>query len=227
MISDKASREKDKTYYDELFERQKFYNDHYSNVHYYVQWVQVEMILRAFKDRPILEIGCGTGQLAHMLEDLGYTNYSGFDFSEVAIKKAKERTNLPVFVGDALDPKTFERDYDAVVCLEVLEHLVNDHQVLENIKKGTLVILSVPNFDDKSHVRWFRSYYQVRSRFYKHVDIRSIRLINNIYIVVGERSDFKPNFLQRILKSREEAGLSSFTSRLRHKLLHLFKIKHR
>jgi len=224
---DQKSREKGNEYYDELFEKQQYYNDHYSNIHYYVQWVQVEMMLRPFKDKHILEIGCGTGQFTQMLEDLGYRGYNGFDFSEVAIKKSKERTNLNVFVGDALDPATYDLPYDAVVCLEVLEHLEKDLQVLENIKEGAFVIVSVPNFDDLSHVRWFRSYYQVRKRFFRHIDIRGIRFVNNIYILCGTRSDFKPNIFQAFLKTREEISLKSFSNRIRHKLVHYFKIKHR
>lgn len=219
-------REKDADYYDQLFERQQYYNDHYSNVHYYVQWVQVEMLLRPYREKRILEIGCGTGQLAHMLQDLGYKNYEGFDFSPVAIKKARERCEFPLFVGDALNEDTYHRNYDAVVCLEVLEHLEADLKVLENIRPGTFVILSVPNFDDRSHVRWFRSQYQVRKRFFKHIDIQAIRFINNIYVVSGIRSDFKPGFFQSIFKTREAIGFSSFWKRVRYRLVHLFKIKH-
>ena len=225
-MSTHPASEKGSDYYNDLFAKQQYYNDHYSNIHYYVQWVQVEMILRPFRNRPILEIGCGTGQFAQMLHDLGYTRYSGFDFSDVAIDLARKRVPLNFAVGDALDPTLYSGEYDAVVCLEVLEHLEKDHQVLENIKPGTFMVISVPNFDDRSHVRWFRSPYQIRKRFYRHMRIDHIRFVNNIYIVSGERSDFKPNLLQRIFKTRTEEGLGRIFERLRYRLVHLFKIKH-
>jgi SAM-dependent methyltransferase len=219
--------EKDAQYYDTLFSERAHYNVHYTDVHYYVQWVQVERFLRPFKNRPILEIGCGPGQLAQMLQDLGYTDYTGFDFSEVAVAKATDAVTFPIFQGDALDPKTYDRPYDAVICLEVLEHLKDDHKVLENIRLGSTVIVSVPNFDDASHVRWFRSQYQVRSRYYRHIAIERICFINDIYIVYGTRSDFKPNLVQRLLKTRDAVGVDGFMLRIKHKLNHLLKIKHR
>jgi len=214
------------TYYDTLFQRQEFYQRHYTQTHYYVQWVQVEMMLRAFRGQKILEIGCGTGQLAHMLEDLGYTNYEGFDFSPVAVEKAKAACKQQFFVGDALDASIYQRPYDVVVSLEVFEHIKKDLDILKLIKSGTYVIISIPNFDDKSHVRWFRSQYQVRKRYYRLIDIKRIHFINNIYIIGGIRSDFKPNLFQRILKTRQTVSLSSIWKRILHRIHHFFKIKH-
>lgn len=191
-----------------------------------MQWVQVEMMLRSFRGKKILEIGCGTGQLAKMLEDLGHTNYEGFDFSSVAIRKAQEISGQSFFVGDALDPTLYDKPYEVVISLEVLEHIRKDTAILNLIRKGTYVIISVPNFDDPGHIRWFRNEYQVRKRFYKYIDIKKIYFINNIYIIGGIRSDFEPNILQRALKTRDKISFASIWARIRHRVNHYFKIKH-
>jgi 2-polyprenyl-3-methyl-5-hydroxy-6-metoxy-1,4-benzoquinol methylase len=200
-------------YYDKFFKDDASYHAHYRNSHYYVHWVKVEFLLRNVKG-PILEIGCGPGQLAHMLEDLGYTDYLGFDFSEEAVAMARQNSKQSFTVGDARDIDNFQREYATVICLEVLEHVEEDLRILKNVKPGTFCILSVPNFPAPSHVRYFRSEREVRARYYKLVDINKIYLIDNIYILAGYRDDFKPNLFQRILKTRENVGWSSVWNRL-------------
>lgn len=214
------------TYYDDKYETSASYAQNYRDSHYYPQWVQVEFLLREFKDQHILDLGCGPGQFAEMLADMGYPHYLGFDFSEVAIAKAKSRADYPFLVADLYGDDIQNATFDVAVCLEVLEHLDRDQEVVAKIPEGSYCIFSVPNFDDPGHVRWFRNEYQVRKRFYRLMEIEKIYFINSIWIFHGRRSDFRPNFFQRILKTRENIGWSSFSKRLRHRILHWFKIKH-
>jgi len=104
----------------------------------------------------ILEVGCGVGQFANMLFDQGFTNYTGFDFSEEAVKWAKQ-TNAPYadrfFTADAFETELITKQYDLVICFEVLEHLWKDLELLERIPSGTPLLLSLPNFDDPYHVQ--------------------------------------------------------------------------
>ncbi len=218
--------DKSSSYYDKLYQDRLVYHRHYSDTFYFVQWVQVEMMLRPYKDHNILEIGCGPGQLAHFLQDKGYKKYKGFDFSEEAINRAKNTCNQDFFVGDAFDPKIYYASTDAIVCLEVLEHLKKDIDIIKLIKNSTFIIIGVPNFDDPGHVRWFRSEYQIRKRYFKYIDIKKIYFINNIYLFSGTRSDFNPNFLQNFLASREQINVASIMRRIKHKIVHFFKIKH-
>ena len=57
-----------------------------------------------------------------------------------------------------------EQPYDAIVCLEVLEHIEHDLDVIANWKSGPECICSVPNFDYPTHVRWFRHEADIVSR---------------------------------------------------------------
>jgi SAM-dependent methyltransferase len=72
---------------------------------------------------PILDLGCGTGDLAIYLAKLGY-QVTGIDFVEKAIANCRERAgSLPVEVtrlldfqvADALKPSLLQRQFGAVV----------------------------------------------------------------------------------------------------------------
>ncbi len=102
-------------------------------------------IARIVGDQSVLDIGCGPGKLAQYVK-----NYSGFDFSEEAVRIA---AHPKVWVGTAYDKTNFIGT-DYFVCTEVLEHL-DDLKVIENIPAGQKVIFSVPSFDDESHLRMF------------------------------------------------------------------------
>lgn len=213
-------------YYDDHYAESESYAKSYRDSHYLPQWVQVEFWLRPFKDKILLDLGCGPGQFAEMLSDLEYPNYTGLDFSPVAIEKAKKRSQYSFHSADLYEEDLAARGADVAICLEVLEHLDRDQEIVSKLNKDTYCIFSVPNFDDPGHVRWFRSEYQVRKRYYKLMAIEDIQFICGIWLFRGVRSDFQPNLMQRVLKTREPISWSTFYARLRHRLLHFFKIKH-
>jgi 2-polyprenyl-3-methyl-5-hydroxy-6-metoxy-1,4-benzoquinol methylase len=125
----------------------------------------------------ILEVGCGSGVQAEMLIDANI-RYVGFDFNEIAVKKARARNGQDRhFVADATDPASYRSAYSAIVCCEVLEHIDQDLQAIELWKSGVLCICSVPNFDYATHVRYFRSEEEVRARYGKLIDIEWIERI--------------------------------------------------
>ncbi len=219
-------KEKDAEYYDKHFKGDIGFQVHYKESYYFVHWTQVIVFLRKERASKILEIGCGTGQLAEYLRDEGFTGYTGFDFSGRAIEFATARVPKTFFEGNALDRSIYERyDFDTVICLEVLEHIERDLDVLKNIPENTRIIFSVPNFDAPSHVRWFTSERQVKQRYFELIDIREIVRVANIYICRGTVKSFRPTILQRFLATREEVTVFSFTKRIRHKWKNAFKIK--
>jgi SAM-dependent methyltransferase len=126
----------------------------------------------------VLEVGCGTGPFAHYLFDSRPdAGYVGFDFSPVAVDKARQRTGRAdrFFVGDATRPEVYRSlNYDTIVCTEVLEHLEQDRDVVQQWAGGTRCICSVPNYDADTHVRHFASEAEVRERYGALIDIRGI-----------------------------------------------------
>lgn len=115
----------------------------------------------------VLEIGCGTAQLASLLVDRGLRHYRGFDFSEYAIELARKRlTGFELEVADARTTDLLsEATYDTAICTEVLEHLDDDVALLTRIRPGTRVLASVPNFHATSHLRFFTDEAEVADRY--------------------------------------------------------------
>jgi 2-polyprenyl-3-methyl-5-hydroxy-6-metoxy-1,4-benzoquinol methylase len=137
-----------------------------------------EVIRRDAKS--VLEVGCGTGGFAHLLFERTAINYRGFDFSEVAVRKAIARTGRAnaFYVGDATSTATYQgQNADCIVCTEVLEHIDQDLEAIANWKPGTYCVCSVPNFDADTHVRFFLSDADVRTRYGSLIDIEKIRRI--------------------------------------------------
>ncbi|MFT6827464.1 MAG: 2-polyprenyl-3-methyl-5-hydroxy-6-metoxy-1,4-benzoquinol methylase [Bacteroidia bacterium] len=209
--------QKGSSYYDEAFRNRNIFNVSYKDSPYWVHWTQVIQFLgHKNTSASILDVGCGPGQLAEYLFDLGFQNYTGFDFSEEAIKRARSLGyNYTFFTADALARSSYESDYDVAICLEVFEHLNEDKKIINFFQQGKKVIFSVPNFWDPSHVRRFVSMRQIKSRYYKLLDIQQIVKVGNIYVCSAIRRDFEPNIFQRFLKSRENITFSSFSKRLK------------
>lgn len=68
----------------------------------------------------VADIGCGTGTLARLLVDAGYT-VDGLDFSPAMIERAQAKVPESRFViGDASDPALEPNSYDAVLSRHVL-----------------------------------------------------------------------------------------------------------
>lgn len=126
--------------------------------------------------KQILEVGCGTGSFAEIACNKGYS-YAGFDFSEVAVKKARLRcgNSAMFYQGDALDKSSYKTAHDIIVCTEVLEHIEKDIEVIALFKKGVHVICTVPNYDSPGqHVRYFTTQDQVFNRYKQVIALERI-----------------------------------------------------
>jgi SAM-dependent methyltransferase len=128
------------------------------------------------KIRSVLDVGCGSGQFSHLLLDKGIKEYYGIDFSQKRIEWA--RKNCPGFkfiLADALNTDIFDTfHYDAVVCIEFLEHIEKDIDVITGIRSGARFYGSVPNFPYTSHVRHFTNSKQVCERYSKYFNDFSV-----------------------------------------------------
>ena len=96
----------------------------------------------------VLDVGCGTGLLSLLMKNQG-NDVCGIDISEVALRKAELR-GIKVKLGNIDNNLPFDDDiFDVVVCSEVIEHLFNPIEALEEIRRvlkpeGSLV-LTTPN----------------------------------------------------------------------------------
>lgn len=149
---------------------------HYKHTWYYPLYRKVLSIVQRHGGRHVLEVGCGTGGFAHLLQETTALEYAGFDFSSEAVSQARARTGREdcFSVGDATIPESYPGTYDTIVCTEVLEHIEPDREVISLWKPGTRCVCSVPNFDSTVHVRHFLSEDDVLKRYGDLLDIDSI-----------------------------------------------------
>jgi len=98
-------------------------------------------------DAPLLDVGCGQGQLLSRLQAAGYRNLCGCD----ALTTPRSLTAPTRYVRAELNtPLPFQRDrFDVVTSIEVIEHLENPRAHVRELHRvcrpGGLVILSTPN----------------------------------------------------------------------------------
>ena len=114
----------------------------------------------------ILEAGAGTGGNTKMLKQFGQVTV--LEPNENAQKYLQEKTGLPVIVCSLPDITPLaEKKFDLIVLFDVLEHIENDVEALESLKKLLTpegkIFITVPAFPflwgehDKVHYH-FRRY---------------------------------------------------------------------
>ena len=96
----------------------------------------------------LLEIGCGAGGL---LKELSQTSVAyGMDVETESMKYCRKRGLERLCLGDAAALPYRSEQFDAVVCVDVLEHLDDDRAALADIyrvlKPGGRLLATVPAF---------------------------------------------------------------------------------
>ena len=184
-------------HYNSQYLASKYYKEHYSKSDFYALWNQVVKYVSKLDFKPkIIEIGCGTGQLAHFLWDKKFRDYVGFDYSDVAIKIARKFSDQSFFVCNAYDPLSYDRQYNTAIIVEVLEHLENDLTVIQMIKPKTRIIFSGPTSGKGGgHIRSFKSPSWIKKRYSPYIDIETIQGCSKLnkkvikwYVCTGTRN---------------------------------------
>jgi 2-polyprenyl-3-methyl-5-hydroxy-6-metoxy-1,4-benzoquinol methylase len=166
-------------FYDHSYRKRGHWKVHYTESHYYPLWTVIADRIRQARPQRILDIGCGPGQVACLMRDIGVPEYRGLDFSAARVGRARDVcpefnfVAADVFQDDSLD--TYP--YDCVLMMEFLEHIERDIDVLQRVRPGTIVLATVPNFPAAGHVRRFASVGEVQARYgaiFARLDVASI-----------------------------------------------------
>jgi SAM-dependent methyltransferase len=104
--------------------------------------------------RRVLDIGAGTGDLAHSIrQTLPQAEIVGLDVSAAGLEIARQKVPGAVFLErDLMQPETAPQDFRAwathAVCSEVLEHVDDPEKLLTNaipyLAPGCLLVVTVP-----------------------------------------------------------------------------------
>lgn len=119
-------------------------------------------------DSPILEVGCGTGNVLRVLrETCPAATVVGMDLFAEGLSFARQRTTASLVQGDMHRPP-FRAQFGIIGLFDVLEHLPDDRQVLGDLRAmlqpGGYLVVTVPAhptlwsyFDEASkHQRRYR-----------------------------------------------------------------------
>jgi SAM-dependent methyltransferase len=123
----------------------------------------------------VLEVGCGSGLFLRHLRTAGYA-VEGVETSKGDVAYARESSGLTVFEG-ALEELPLEpARYDAVVMINVLEHIPDPAATLARIhtllKPGGWTVLGLPVMDS-GQARWLGRRWSAVTEAPRHVAIPS------------------------------------------------------
>jgi SAM-dependent methyltransferase len=95
----------------------------------------------------ILDVGSAAGRQIELLAGLGF-EVEGLEYSEVGFEIQKYK-KIKVTQGSATNLPWSEYSFDAVICMDVLEHIEDDqvalNEVIRVLKHGGKFLVSVPN----------------------------------------------------------------------------------
>ena len=123
--------------------------------HFIIRWIErrrVKAILRFLQiteQDDVLEVGCGAG---NVLEQIPNERLFGIDLSTFLLEKARVRLNdrsANLIQANAERLPIEKRQFHAIVCTEVLEHVTDPRQVLFEMarvsKPNAVLVVSIPN----------------------------------------------------------------------------------
>lgn len=106
--------------------------------------------LGKIEGKTILDVGCGTGELAASLAELGAARVTGIDYSEKAISTARERYsqgNLEFLCRDIAD---WQEPVDVLVSCGTFEHMDDPQETLKKFASligfDGQIVLTCPHF---------------------------------------------------------------------------------
>lgn len=179
------SIERDSDYYDKIYLESEEYRKPFGESKYFHLWAQVLQLIP--NDASILDIGCGTGQFAHMVDscEIPVKHYRGFDISGAAIEIARSLKLPKNFYKISAYEIDIENE-DFIICLETLEH-INDFKFIERIPMGVEIVFTVPDFADPAHVRYFKNITEIVHRYERHIDFSHIEKFESWFVCKGVR----------------------------------------
>jgi 2-polyprenyl-3-methyl-5-hydroxy-6-metoxy-1,4-benzoquinol methylase len=146
------------------------------------------------KSSKVLEIGCGKGAFLKLLNKNNIENV-GLELNEDSIKTlVADRINALNQTIQDFAKENVEK-FDVVVSFQVLEHVFEVKSFLEaaikTLKKGGMLILSVPNND--SFIKWaYPSALNIPPHHSGLWNLKSLKSISSIYNLTFERVYYEP-----------------------------------
>ena len=112
----------------------------------------LDVLLHPFvEDGALLEVGCGSGMYLDLMRALGWKHVVGVDFSEKAVRQARDVLGLDVRLGELQAVGLESQAFDAVSVSHTLEHVADPVAFLGEIRRvmrpGGRLAVVVPNLE--------------------------------------------------------------------------------
>jgi 2-polyprenyl-3-methyl-5-hydroxy-6-metoxy-1,4-benzoquinol methylase len=159
----------------------------------------------------VLDAGCGWGVNLDVLERLGY-GVDGLDISRRILERL-DCSRRTLFEADLTQPLPRGlKQYDAVISLDVIEHVDDDHGVVTRLaeltKPGGITVLSVPALPEL-----FSEYDEVQGHRRRYVPETLQKAVANTGLQIEKMlwwgSWMVPLLRRRQLRRRQKAGTSA------------------
>lgn len=140
------------------------------------------------KSGKILDVGCADGRLLLILKELGFEAV-GLELAQSLVDRARVYSGCNVFYGTAEEMIMFkDREFDCVICTEVLEHVPNPSKALLEIyrvlKSNGTAIISSPNAHHL--VRLMRPLHFIRSEIInRHLNVYDLTQWEALFLMSG------------------------------------------
>ena len=111
-----------------------------------------------YRHADVLDAGCGTGGLIHSLKEFGPDwQITGLDFSPLACRLAKERTQMNVIEGSITDLPFEQESFDILTSADVISQVEDASIALREfsrvLRPGGIVVINVAAY------QWMWSYH--------------------------------------------------------------------
>lgn len=155
-------------------------------------------VMRFTERGSLLDIGCGRGLFLNMMKKAGF-EVKGVEFNKETASYTKSVYGIDVVYGP---PKSWgfnEGSFDVITLFHVLEHLPSPVQTLSSVsgllKKGGLLIISVPNFDSlqarTGRGLWFHLDVPCHLFHFKEEGIKELLANKGFRVVMVKRLDIE------------------------------------
>jgi 2-polyprenyl-3-methyl-5-hydroxy-6-metoxy-1,4-benzoquinol methylase len=132
----------------------------------------LEVVNRHARGKSLLDVGTGSGLLPHLARQAGF-EVEGTDLSKHVSDRLPAKAGFRVHHG-TIEEIEFDRTYDVITMLHVLEHTTNPLSTLQRAREllndDGCVLVVVPNYRSfDTRVKDLLSRFNFKSRPYKHL----------------------------------------------------------
>ncbi len=112
---------------------------------------RAQVVSKQVRQGAILDVGCATGDFLSVMREFPGWRVFGIEPTPSALRYARQKVGLPVVEGVLNVAPFADSSFDAITMWDVLEHVYNPRQVLEDIvrllKVGGIFVVNHPNID--------------------------------------------------------------------------------